>query len=185
MERMVTTRITWQDVQAMPEDGKRYEAIGEELYVTAAPSRCHQWVVLRLASEFDRLLVQPGYGEVYPAPFGVEFPATEEGVQPDFIFVSRDRLHIVGEDWVRGAPDLVVEILSPSTAARDRGIKLKLYRGQGVAESWIVDPDAQVVEVWDLAGAATQPERHTDRLPVRARGQVVGHIAVTSIFRRT
>lgn len=185
MERMVTTRITWQDVQAMPEDGKRYEAIGGDLYVTAAPSRHHQWVVLRLAAEFDRLLVQTGHGEVYPAPFGVEFPETEEGVQPDFIFVSRDRLHIVGEDWVRGAPDLVVEILSPSTAARDRGIKLKLYRAQGVAEYWIVDPDARSAEVWDLTGGASRPERFSDQLPVRVRGRVVGHTTLTSIFRST
>lgn len=169
----------------MPEDGKRYEAIGGELYVTAAPSRHHQWVVLRLAVEFDRLLVQPGHGEVYPAPFGVEFPDTQEGVQPDFIFVSRDRLHIVGEDWVRGAPDLVVEILSPSTATRDRGIKLKLYHRQGVAEYWIVDPDAQIVDVWDLAAGASRPERYTDLLPVRVRGQVVGYITLTSVFRRT
>jgi Uma2 family endonuclease len=182
---MVTARITWHDVQAMPEDGKRYEAIGGNLYVTAAPSRRHQWVVQKLAVEFDRLLVRPGHGEVYPAPFGVEFPVTGEGVQPDFIFVSRDRLHIVGEDWVRGAPDLVVEILSPSTAARDRGIKLKLYRRQGVAEYWIVDPDAHVVDVWDLAGGAGRPQRYTDRLAVRVRGQVVGHMALTSIFRRT
>jgi len=185
VERMVTARITWQDVQAMPEDGKRYEAIGGELYVTAAPSRRHQWVVQKLAAEFEELLVRPGHGEVYPAPFGVEFPETEEGVQPDFIFVSRDRLHIVGEDWVRGAPDLVVEILSPSTSARDRGIKLKLYRAQSVAEYWILDPDAQSVDVWDLAAGASQPECYTDQLPVRVRGQVVGHITLSSVFRRT
>jgi Uma2 family endonuclease len=139
--------------------------------------------VQKLAAEFERLLVGPGHGEVYPAPLGVEFPETEEGVQPDFIFVSRDRLRIIGEDWVRGAPDLVVEILSPSTAARDRGIKLKLYRRQGVAEYWIVDPDEQVVEVWDLASGADRPERYIDRLPVRLGGRAIGHITLTSLFR--
>jgi len=180
---MVTARITWQDAQLMPEDGKRYEAIGGELYVTAAPSRRHQWVVQKLAAEFERLLVRPGHGEVYPAPFGVEFPDSKEGVQPDFIFVRRDRLQIIGEDWVRGAPDLVVEILSPSTAARDRGIKLKLYRGQGVAEYWIVDPDAQIVEVWELAGGASRPQRYTERVPGQSGGQAVGHLTLATVFR--
>ncbi len=168
----------------MPEDGKRYEAIGGELCVTAAPSRRHQWAVQRLAVELDRLLMQSGHGEVYPAPFGVEFPATEEGVQPDLIFVRRDRLDIIGEDWIRGAPDLVVEILSPSTGSRDRGIKLKLYRRQGVGEYWIVDPDERAVEVWDIAGQASEPMPCTDRLPVRVGEEVVGHIDLTTVFLR-
>ncbi|MBI4513214.1 MAG: Uma2 family endonuclease [Gemmatimonadetes bacterium] len=96
--------------------------------MTPAPSRRHQRASHRLAVALHRLLEEPGYGEVYEAPFGVEFPGTEEGVQPDLLFVSKERLHIVGEDWIRGAPDLVIEILSPTTASRDREIKRKLYR---------------------------------------------------------
>lgn len=99
--------------------------------------------------------------------------------------MRQDRLQIIGEDWVRGAPDLVVEILSPSTAKKDRGVKLKLYRRQRVAEYWIVDPDERVVEVWDLSGGAGQPERHTDRLPVRAGQRIVGHIELATVFRRS
>lgn len=143
MQRMATERITWQAAVLMPEDTRRYEAIEGELYVIPAPSRDHQWVSHWLAVALHRLLVEPGFGEVYEAPFGVEFPDTEEGVQPDLLFVSRDWLDIIGEDWVRGAPDLVVEIPSPSTAEKDRRVKKKLYRRQGVAECWIVDPAAQ------------------------------------------
>jgi Uma2 family endonuclease len=168
----------------MPEDTRRYEAIEGDLYVIPAPSRRHQWAVHQLDVELHRLLVEPGHGEVYPAPFGVEFPDTEEGVQPDLLFVRRERLDIIGEDWLRGAPDLVVEILSPSTAKKDRGVKLKLYRRQGVAVYWIVDLDAEAVEVWDFAAGARRPEHYTDRLPVSVAGNMVGHIDLGPVFRR-
>lgn len=163
---MAIDRITWRDAQQMPDDGKRYEAIEGDLYVIPAPKRLHQWVSHLLAVALHRLLVEPGYGEVYEAPFGVEFPTTGEGAQPDLQFVSRERLDIIGDDGVRGAPDLVVEILSPTTAARDRGVKLKPYRRHGVARYWIIDPDAEWVEVWGFPGGADRPTRYTDRLPV-------------------
>lgn len=168
----------------MPEDGKRYEAIGGELYVTAAPSRRHQRTSHRLQVELHRLLDEPGHGQVYAAPFGVEFPETGEGAQPDLLFVSRERLHIVGEDWIRGAPDLVIEIASPSTARRDRTVKLDFYRRLGVAEYWVVDPEAEQVEVWPLASGATEPKRYTDRVPVRLHGRRAGAIDLARIFER-
>ena len=112
----------------MPEDGKRYEAIGGELYVSPPPTSRHQWVAARLVRELDRLLARPGHGAVLFAPLGVEFPETEEGVQPDVLFVAKHRLSIIRADGIQGAPDVVIEILSPSTARRDRTIKLDLYR---------------------------------------------------------
>jgi len=183
VERMATERITWRDALVMPDDTRRYEAIEGELYVIPAPSRDHHWVSHWLAVALHRLLVEPGFGEVYEAPFGVEFPDTEEGVQPDLLFVSRERLEIVGEDWVRGAPNLLVEILSPSTAEKDRGVKKKLYRRQGVAEYWIVDPAVKVVEVWDFAAGARRPKRYTDRVPVHVGGKVMGHVELATVFR--
>jgi Uma2 family endonuclease len=71
-------------------------------------------------------------------------------LQPDLLFVRNERKEIL-KDWVRGAPDLAVEILSPSTAARDRGIKLKAYARFRVTEYWIVDPEAQTIELYRLA----------------------------------
>lgn len=129
-----------------------------------------------------RLLVHPGHGRVFVAPIGVEFPDTEEGVQPDIVFVSTPRLHIVREDWIQGPPDLVIEILSPSTAGRDRTIKRQLYRRQGVPEYLIVDPDAAQVEVWRFAAGASEAERYTDRLPVRLGDRLLGEIALAGIF---
>jgi Uma2 family endonuclease len=137
---------------------------------------------MNLVDRLVDLLVHTGHGRLFVAPVGVEFPDTDEGVQPDIVFVSRDRLHIVTEDWIRGAPDSVIEVLSPSTARRDRTVKRELYRRQRVGEYWIVDPDAEQVEVWRFAAGATEPERYTDRVPVRLGEQAVGEIDLAGIF---
>lgn len=187
MSRMAPlSQITWQDVQQTPDDGKRYEAIEGELYVTPAPSVRHQRISKRLQMAPIRLLEEAGHGEVLNAPVGVEFPATGEGVQPDLLFISNARRGIVAEDWLRGAPDLVVEILSPTTGARDRGLKRRLYGRQGVAEYWIVDPDAEAVEVWRFGEPldASRHERFTDRPPVRVGGETAGEIDLREVFRR-
>lgn len=183
MDRMALSQITWQDVQQLPDDGHRHEAIEGELYVTPAPSIRHQRIARRLLYALETILGAPGLGELFFAPVGVEFPATEEGVQPDLVFVSRAQRGIIVEEGIRGAPDLVVEILSPTTERRDRGIKLKLYASQGVAEYWIVDPDARAVEVWRFEGES-RCERFTDKLPVRLAGETVGEIDLSDVFRK-
>ena len=101
----------------MPDDGNRYESIGGQLYMTPAPVIRHQRVSKRLQSALMRLLEETGHGEVFDAPCLVEFPGTGDRVQPDLLFVSNERRGIITEKAVHGAPDLVVEILSPSTAA--------------------------------------------------------------------
>jgi len=182
VEPMPATKITWRDVLEMPEDGNRYEAIGGELWVSPPPKPPHQWVSARLFAELLDLLVRPGYGYLFYAPIGVEFSETQEGVQPDILFVSQGRLHIVTEDRIQGAPDLVIEILSPSTARRDRTVKRHVYQRQGVAEYWIVDLDAKQVEVWRFGTGAKEPERHTDRVPVRLNDRPIGAIELSKIF---
>ena len=181
MHRMALARITWQDVQQLPDDGNRYEAIDGELCVTPAPSLRHQRILMRLTLALHNLLVEPGHGELFFAPTGVEFPATEEGVQPDLLFVSNQRRGILADQWIRGAPDLVVEILSPTTAHRDRGVKRKLYDRQGVSVYWIVDPDARVVEVWTF-GTEPGHGRFTDLLPVTLAGEQIGEIDLAEVF---
>ena len=181
---MPATRITWRDAQSMPDDGKRYEAIGGELHVSPPLTLTHQAVSGRLFRALWDLLVEPGLGELFAAPVGVEFIRTEEGVQPDLAFVATERLVILTEDAIQGAPDLVIEILSPSTARRDRTVKLDLYRRQGVPEYWIVDSDAKQIEVWRLAAGAAEPERYLDRVPVRLGQRLLGDIALEKIFDR-
>jgi Uma2 family endonuclease len=179
---MALSQITWQDVQQLPDDGHRHEAIEGELYVTPAPSLRHQRISMRLTLILNRLLVEPGLGELFFAPVGVEFPATEEGVQPDLVFVSNRRRGILADPCIRGAPDLVIEILSPTTAGRDRGVKRKLYERQSVEQYWIVDPAAAAVEVWTF-GEEPGFERFTEMLPVRLAGEAVGEIDLVEIFR--
>lgn len=183
VDPMPLPRITWQDVQQLPDDGKRYEAIEGDLYVTPAPSIRHQRISRRLEWALKEILMDPGHGEMLHAPVGVEFPDTEEGVQPDIIFVSDERKGIVADAWLMGPPDLVVEILSPSTSHRDRGIKLRLYERQRVAEYWIVDADNDAVEVWRF-GAEPRHERFTERLPVRLGDETLGEIDLVEVFRR-
>jgi Uma2 family endonuclease len=181
---MSATQITWRDVLAMPEDGKRYEAIGGELYVTPPPRTPHQRVSGLLFGELLDLLDRTGHGRVYAAPIGVENPVTGEGVQPDILFVSRERLYIVHEDWIRGAPDLVIEIASPSTAQRDRTVKLDFYRRLAVPEYWVVDAQAEHVLAWPFATGTTEPELYTDRVAERVHGRIVGEIELAKIFER-
>lgn len=182
MRTMPLPSITWRDVQQMPDDGNRYEAIAGELHVTPSPSSRHQRVSWRLSMAFDRLLCEPGHGLGYYAPMGVEFPATGEGVQPDILFVSRARRGIIEKAGVVGAPDIVVEILSPSTAGRDRTIKLRLYERQGVRQYWIVDPDENTVDVWRFAAEGRTHERFTSALPVRLGTEEVGVIDLDLVF---
>ena len=173
--------ITWDHVQQLPDDGNRYEAIAGELYVTPAPSVRHQRISKRLSLALHRILEQSGLGEVFSAPLGVRFPSTGEGVQPDLLFVSRDRRAIVATDELKGPPDLVVEILSPTTAGRDTGLKRLLYERQGVAEYWIVDPEAKTVDVWRF-GSDPRTERFVDALPVRLGTESVGEIDLARVF---
>ncbi|WP_428278709.1 Uma2 family endonuclease [Candidatus Palauibacter sp.] len=173
--------VTWQDVQQMPDDGNRYEAIEGDLYMTPAPSPRHQILLLRLYDALAAVLRERHGGVLLVAPVGVEFPSTGEGVQPDILFVSDERRRIIRDTSVRGAPDLVVEILSPSTASHDRGTKRRLYERQGVREYWIVDPDDNAVDVWRF-GEEPAHERFTETLPVRLGAERVGTIDLEAVF---
>ena len=174
---------TWEDVLRMPDDGNRYEFIGGRLYMTPAPVTRHQRVLRRLWSALLRTLMDSGRGEVFSAPLLVEFPGSDDRVQPDLLFVSSERRAIIGERQVLGAPDLVVEILSPSTAHRDRGIKLDLYARHGVRQYWIVDPVEDLVDVWRF-GDGSGHERFSGKLPVRHGRERLGLIDLDEVFSR-
>lgn len=133
----------------LPED-KRYEVIEGELLVTPAPTARHQRVLMRLAVRLSHHVETTGLGEVLPAPTDVIL-AHESIVQPDILFIARHRLGIIDLDGgVHGAPDLVVEILSPSTAGRDQVVKRKLYSKYGVREYWVADSASASIEVMAL-----------------------------------
>ena len=136
---------TYEDYCAIADD-KRYELLNGDLTMVPAPNRKHQEVLGRLYVELVRFTQEHGPGKMYVAPFDVVLSDTDV-VQPDLLFISRAREHRITDENVLGAPDLVIEILSPSTADRDVGYKHDLYGRHGVREYWIVDPMAETVAV--------------------------------------
>lgn len=144
-------RLTYEDYLTFPEDGKRHEVLDGEHWMTPSPNRRHQIVLGNLLWAVKSYLRQQDVGEVYSAPFDVVLSEFDV-VQPDLLFVSRERLGILARAAVRGAPDLVVEVLSESTRRRDLVVKRKLYARHGVAEYWVVDPELEGVTVFRGAG---------------------------------
>lgn len=142
-------KLTYHDYLLLPEDSNRYEIIDGDLFMTPSPATRHQRISRRLLVCLDRFVQERRLGEVFDAPIDVLLSDTDV-VVPDLVFVSRERTKIVTEKNIKGAPDLLIEILSPSTAGRDRDIKMKRYAKFKVPEYWIVDPDACSVEIFRL-----------------------------------
>ena len=147
----VNIKFTYEDYCNAPED-KRYELHDGDLVVVPAPKEQHQDAVGTLYYFLRVFVLGNSLGRVYIAPFDILFSNTDV-VQPDVIFVSNERLGIITPDNIQGAPDLVIEVLSPSTAHRDRTFKRSLYARHGVREFWMVDTDAHTIEVL-LLGAS-------------------------------
>ena len=153
VDKMQSTwlRFTYRDYPLLPE-GDRRELIEGDFYVVPAPSFRHQIISRNLGTLLWEFVRGEGLGQVVWAPTDVVL-SLESVVQPDILFISNERRGIITEDNVSGAPDLVVEILSPSTAERDRELKRTLYARYGVREYWIVDPEDSSVEVMALEEA--------------------------------
>lgn len=118
--------------------------------MTPPPAINHQRSSSQLFVAMFKHIADYKLGEVLPAPCGVRLPNQPVPVEPDIIFVKKDRLDIIGANYVEGAPDLLVEILSPSNANYDRETKFELYEKAGVSEYWLVDYQAKTVEVFTL-----------------------------------
>jgi len=153
---MTDVRWTYEEYAALPDDGRRYQILDGDLEVTPAPPSAHQRVSRNLEFALVLHTRDRRLGAVYDAPIDVIL-GRNTIVQPDILYLSRARLGLVSKRGIEGAPDLVIEILSPSSEAVDRTRKLQLYARAGVNEYWIVDPDAETVEVHVSAGAAFTP----------------------------
>ena len=140
---------SYEDWLHFPDDGNRYEIIDGELYVRPPPLIGHQRTSFSLARKLADYVEEYNLGEVLEAPVGVRLPTQPVPVEPDILFVQQNRLYIIGRNYVEGAPDLIVEILS-SNWRYDRGKKKQAYEEAGVTEYWIVDPRAKVIEVYTL-----------------------------------
>jgi Uma2 family endonuclease len=135
--------LTVEDYRSLPETGPRYQLIEGDLYMAPAPNRFHQEISRNLQFKLVLYLRETGLGKVFNAPFDVYLDGTNV-YQPDLIVVLNDRLGILTEEGVAGAPNLVIEILSPKTRRLDLEQKRKAYPRFGVQELWIIDPDPRL-----------------------------------------
>ncbi len=142
-------QYTYEDYARLPE-GAPYQLIGGELVMTPSPVPYHQIISGRIEFELRKFINERGLGEVIDAPMDVYFSETDT-YQPDIIFISKERLNIIGEKKIEGPPDLVVEILSEATAYYDLKHKKNVYEKTGVKEYWIVDPIEKSIEVYENA----------------------------------
>lgn len=142
----------------MPDDGKRYELIDGELLMTPAPSPRHQRILGRLFSHLSAHVEANGLGEVFISPVDVVFEE-KTFLEPDILFISRQQQEIVRQEAIHGTPDLVVEILSPSSFYHDLLRKMKLYARYGVQEYWIADPEKQTLDLYVRVGNELQLSR--------------------------
>lgn len=158
MNQPVTETIRWTtaDLELLPEDGRRYEIVDGELFVTRAPHWRHQRIITRLGGALDQWSLESQLGEAASTP-GLIF-SDADNVIPDIVWMSTERLaegldeagHLIN------APELIVEVLSPGAenVRRDRDLKLRLYSARGVREYWIIDWQAQQLEIYRRESAA-------------------------------
>ena len=140
-------KLTYEDYVLFPDDGRRHEIIEGDHAVTPAPKTKHQRISGRLFAALNGWSRSRNSGEVFAAPYDVIL-SDEDIVQPDLVFVTKERSQIVTEDNIRGAPDLIVEIISETTRKRDELTKRKLYERYGVREYWIVDPELETIRIF-------------------------------------
>ncbi len=131
-------------------EGAPYQLIEGELVITPAPNPKHQIILGRIFRHLSDYCDEKEMGIVLVSPIDV-YLDSENAFQPDIIYIARDRQHIIKEDGIYGAPDLVIEILSPSTAGYDLKEKFRVYERSGVREYWIVDPEMRSVEIYSNA----------------------------------
>ena len=145
--------FTYEDLRLMPDDRNRYEVIDGELLVTPSPTIAHQTASKRIQLELMLQLERTGRALVFAAPVDVIFSQLRT-VVPDLVIIDQSRRNIVSRRGIEGAPDVIIEILSPSSRRNDRELKAKLYAAEGVREYWLVDDETCTIEVWTLDAGA-------------------------------
>ncbi|MDA8065937.1 MAG: Uma2 family endonuclease [Thermaerobacter sp.] len=131
---------TYEDYALLPDDGRRYELLEGEILVSPAPKTRHQMVLQKLFKMVDAWAEKGRAGTVLLAPCDMVL-SPQTVLQPDLVFIARKHSGIITEDNVQGVPDLVVEVISPWSAERDRDWKRRVYERHGVPCYWIVDPE--------------------------------------------
>ncbi|MCY7330240.1 MAG: Uma2 family endonuclease [Saprospiraceae bacterium] len=151
---VLSKKATYAELQELdiPEgDTGIYELLNGEIGRRSSPNTPHQRIALILIRHLDRYNEEKKLGELFFAPYDVYLDEYNAGIQPDILFVSNERNFVIRDNnGIVGAPDLVIEILSKGTAAKDRGVKKDIYEQFAVREYWIVDPQARSIEVYQM-----------------------------------
>lgn len=158
---MVTSArtATLADLDATPADGRIYELLNGEIVVSAAPTWKHQIVLQMLNRLIDGWVVQHEMGIALMAPVDIVLDA-ENALQSDLIYVGPDNPGRVRNGRFHGAPDLAVEIISPTSRNRDATVKSMRYALAGIREFWLADPDLRTIALFELGGTF-----YTERAP--------------------
>lgn len=154
--------LTIEDFESFPDDGNRYEIMGGMLSMSPSPTLKHQRIVGRIYAALQQYFDEAGTGEAFVAPLDVEF-SNFDVVEPDVVVVLDSNASVKHEHRIVGAPDVVVEVISSSSAMRDRVRKAALYAMNGVQEYWLVDPENETFDLLSLHRpdyvALAQPDR--------------------------
>jgi Uma2 family endonuclease len=154
---------TYAEYASLPDDGNRYEVIAGELHVSPSPNYKHQLAGVRIIGTFENFTREHGIGQIY-GPVDVLLSGTDYLI-PDLVFLKHERRGIRSGRGFEGPPDLAIEIISPSSSFRDRGLKRERYALFGVPLYWVVDLSLQQIEVYRLAEDPNGPaEIVTDTL---------------------
>lgn len=140
METITQKQFTVKDYKNMEEGPPYFQLINEALIMSPAPKTTHQDILGEIFNQIKNFIIKRAVGKVFIAPTDVYFDE-HNVLQPDIVYISNERKNIIKDDGIHGAPDLIIEILSPSTAYYDTKIKKRIYQDSGVKEFWIVDPE--------------------------------------------
>ncbi|HZC59858.1 MAG TPA: Uma2 family endonuclease [Chthoniobacterales bacterium] len=176
--------LTIENYKLLPETGPRYQLIQGDLYMAPAPNRFHQEISRNLQFELHSYLKCNPIGKLFDAPFDVYLDAINV-FQPDIIIVLNERLGILTEQGAEGAPELVIEILSPKTRRLDLLNKKQEYARAGVKELWIIDPESRAITIHQFASDGVEKIRDVDEEDTLSTDLLPGFdLAVETIFER-
>lgn len=176
--------FTYEDYLNLPDNGKRYEIINGELYMVPAPTLGHQDTIGEFYFTIKSFIQTNPLGKIYLAPTDIVFSEIDI-LQPDLIFVAKEKFDILTRENIQGAPDLVIEVLSPGTEKRDRSIKLKTYSKFGVQEYWMANDETATVEVWQRNGDKLVFHKLLDKTQILTTPLLPGlEIALEKIFQK-
>ena len=174
-------KLTYAHYVLFPEDGNQHEIINGRHYMSAAPNPRHQTVSRLIQFQLMKQIEIPNFGQVFNAPIDLQFDDFNV-VEPDIVVVMKNN-RIVTPTKIKGVPELVLEILSPSTRERDQQLKRELYEQNRVPEFWIVDADNQLLSCYRLSGEGTypQPTQHSDEVCI-APGDITATIDLRKVW---